>query len=193
MYLQIIKISDITYSEYEKTYALLSAEEQERIDRKKKAADKKCSLAAFFLLNRMLKEYYGIDKVDISRTQTGKPYLLDSNIYFSISHSGEYVAVATNESEIGIDVERVRECRADVKQRICTETELSYIGSDDIKFLTVWTIKEAAVKMTGIGVKGLRKIELDFSGGNIFVNLAGAKVETYRENDLIVSICKLNK
>lgn len=193
MYLEIIKTSDITYSEYEKIYSHLNVGELQRIDRKKKAADKQCSLAAFFLLDKMLKKYYGINRPDICRTQNGRPYFKDSNIYFSISHSGEYVAVATNESKIGIDIECVRKSRAVVKQRICTENELKYIGDDDIKFLTVWTLKEAAVKMTGIGVKGLKGIELDFLGDNISVNLAGAEVKTYRERDLIISICKLNK
>ena len=81
MYLEIIKTSEITYSEYEEIYSLLNVEELQRIDRKKKAEDKQCSLAAFFLLDKMLKKYYGINRPGICRTQNGRPYFKDSNIY----------------------------------------------------------------------------------------------------------------
>ena len=193
MYLKIIRISDITNDEYQETYNLLSAAERERVDKKKIAADKKCSLAAFFLLNKILYENYGIKQANIYRTENGKPYLRGSNIYFSISHSGEYVATAVSDSEIGIDIECVRKCPTDIKSRICTDSEKKYIGDDDVKILTVWTLKEAAVKMTGAGIKGMKDVELDFTGGKISVNLSGAAVTSYIENDLIISICQLNK
>ena len=69
-------------------------------------------------------------------------------MYFSISHSGSFVACAIDSRPVGIDIEAYRNIPDTLAKRICTEEELLFIfeKSDKInykKFFSVWTAKEA--------------------------------------------------
>ena len=56
----------------------------------------------------MLLNHRNVDtkSLSLSYNEYGKPFL--GNHYFSISHSGEIVAVCLSTSEVGIDIEKVR-------------------------------------------------------------------------------------
>ncbi len=87
-------------------------------------------------------------------------------VYFSISHSGEYVAVAVSEEPVGIDVEHKDDKRFLISKRMFDQNDMDYIAPEGFealetdsdteeaqcRFRDVWTIKESYVKCIGKGL-----------------------------------------
>lgn len=54
----------------------------------------------------------------------GKPYLTDyPQLYFSLSHSGEYAALAIAECEVGLDIQQKRPISVSMAKRLLSEQE----------------------------------------------------------------------
>ncbi len=91
-------------------------------------------------------------------TEYGKPYYGNS-LHFNLSHSGEYVAVAVGDHELGMDVEQIATYSLDVAQKCFNAQELDWIKicqiHSDIKggdaFYALWTAKESLMKATALG------------------------------------------
>lgn len=89
----------------------------------------------------------------------GKPRVVGSTLEVSISHSGDWVALAmTDGAPVGIDVEEVRDAEVDGLAGICfSPSELTTFESlpeadRRSAFFTYWARKEAVVKATGKGM-----------------------------------------
>ena len=68
-----------------------------------------CSTQA--LVTELAKPYFPGGVPEILRQERGKPYFAgNGNVHFSVSHSGELVAVAFAESPVGIDLQQ-HKCR----------------------------------------------------------------------------------
>ncbi len=101
-----------------------------------------------------------IENIIIER-KNGKPFIKNFPLFISISHSGNFVAAAFSEHEIGIDIEVMREIDFKTAKRVLTDSDLEFLNSQENKadaFLKIWTAKEAYLKMTGDGIKGMNKI-----------------------------------
>ena len=102
----------------------------------------------------------------IDYDKNGKPFLPDfPDVYFNISHSGEYVAVAVGDAEVGLDVQEKKELSDGVLKRIAAEEE------KDLQILPAWlfSIKESFLKLTGDGItKDLRDFYIVEKNGEIF-------------------------
>jgi 4'-phosphopantetheinyl transferase len=84
--------------------------------------------------------------------ENGKPALRNSNLFISISHSGEYSAVITSEfCPVGIDIERIKDRIFRIKDRFLTEEEDQNIGRNHKleKLYVAWGAKEALYKAYG--------------------------------------------
>ncbi|MDT0263435.1 4'-phosphopantetheinyl transferase family protein [Jatrophihabitans lederbergiae] len=83
--------------------------------------------------------------------QHGKPYIQNSGLHVSVSHSGTLVVVATTfAGAVGVDVEQVRS--ADISSlatRVCAPGESI---SGPAEFYPLWCRKEAVAKATGEGL-----------------------------------------
>ncbi len=89
----------------------------------------------------------------------GKPHLPGSTWQYSISHSGDFVAIAFSEgTDVGLDIEVDSAPRSrDVWQAVLSPAELEVLdgvdfGERDHAFLRFWTRKEAALKATARGL-----------------------------------------
>lgn len=128
----------------------------------KNEIDRKRSLAASYLLYQCLNEH-GIDiNSSPSFSKVGKMYFpKEEMFYVNLSHADDYAVCACDCVEIGADVEGVREYRASVINRVCSEKEkgiLDAIADPTEKnkaFSELWTQKESAVKLTGVGIAAL--------------------------------------
>jgi len=108
----------------------------------------------------MLKYYYlpvllGIKPTEIQLgvSHYGKPYLLNCPLIdFSISHSGEYVALAVAfGKKIGTDIELIdKDIDLTMKSIIFSELECSLINNYN-NFFVLWTKKESYLKCLGLG------------------------------------------
>ena len=103
----------------------------------------------------LLKQVLGEDAVSAIRFGAfGKPYLAGGPC-FNLSHTGDYVILATNEDEIGTDIGRVR--RRDpmrLAQRFFHPDECAYLAAAENPletFCLIWTLKESYIKADGRG------------------------------------------
>ncbi len=108
---------------------------------------KKAQTAAACLLLR-----YAFGDVSYRIGDHGKPYLENGDTFFNLSHSGGWVALATADHEIGIDLQILSPVRPSVQRRCFTPEQQDWIGDDPLRFARLWTVKEAYIKMTGTGL-----------------------------------------
>ncbi len=101
--------------------------------------------------------YLGIgrDSIVIEKDERGKPYISGSDdLFFSISHSFPFYAAAFSSGPVGVDIEKIRDVKTGIAKRMFTERERQYAGNDPVRFLEIWTRKEAYLKYTGKGIFG---------------------------------------
>jgi 4'-phosphopantetheinyl transferase len=133
--------------------------DKNRLEKIKKSSNvlfKKEQLGANLLLNDILENYFFMDitKVEYIYNEYGKPYIKDSNLYFSLSHSNGVIALAVSKEEIGIDIELIKDVKDNLALKVMNEAEYNiYKGlskNDKINyFYEVWNSKEAYVKKLG--------------------------------------------
>lgn len=100
---------------------------------------------------------YGLKKMnvdfseeDISLTDTGKPFLINTkDIYFNISHCDGWVVCAISNQEVGVDIERVGYMSDAMVKKVLNESESKLI--DQNLFYRFWTLKESYLKWCGQG------------------------------------------
>lgn len=156
---------DISRSRIDAAYFLMSPERRERCDRFVREKDKILCILSDMLLRERLSEKLGAnpEEFEFSIGENGKPYLHGNPCFFSVSHAGDYVAVALNEKHaVGIDIEKIRPIDFNMLSYFCTEKDVEFIFAGktrvkgtitDEKLLErafrVWTYKEAYVKSVG--------------------------------------------
>ena len=100
----------------------------------------------------LLKEYFGIANAEIVKNENGKPYLVQQNdlpLFFSISHTKDWLFIAFSRNNIGIDAEcmdRKVDYQPIVKKFSLNEQKEIQTTPD---FLHHWTAKESAIKWLG--------------------------------------------
>ena len=136
-----------------------------------------------------ISQEYNIPKKDIvfSVTDRGKPFCRSHpHIYFSLSHSGNFVALAISDREVGIDIEKLRPARENLVKRVCSQKEIDAISVSEnphVKFTEIWTKKEAYLKALGAGID--RELStIDTTDKNL-------KFTTEVNDDFIVSVFSL--
>ena len=122
----------------------------------KKLDDRKRSVLAFVLLQRALRDEYGITEIpEFVYNEFGKPSFKNLPIHFSLSHCKDAIACAVSDHNIGIDVENIVPYNPDVARRVCTAAELEMLeqsANKDVDFIKLWTVKEAISKYEGMGL-----------------------------------------
>lgn len=191
MKISIININDYTNEEYKKWYDLLYEEKKHRVD---KLRNPKPTIAGEILSKKMIGECLNIppETIIIKTTPKGKPYAEGLNIHFNISHSGELVACAINDTEIGIDIEKIRKINLKIAKKICLENELNYIfDGNEIdytstnpkhieRFFEIWTGKEAYFKYLGTGISDFKEVDT--------LNLQKLHRPVYHNNEYILRV-----
>lgn len=162
-------IRDLSDTEYNKWYSLMSTDKKRRVDRFRFVDDKKRTVAGEMLARKAIAERCCIAPASITFgiKEHGKPYAKDLDVEFNISHSGDMVVCAVDDKPVGIDIEQIRPIDLTVTKRICTNEELLHLFgytpteqdfayTTDIEILTrffeLWTAKEAYGKCIGDGI-----------------------------------------
>ena len=149
------------------------------------------------LIKAAAAEAFPGEKIDIKRTDEGKPYLPEKTGFeFSLSHSGKLIVLAVDDRPIGIDTELVKEKDWRIFHRYLTEEEMSMIEASRYpaaRFFDVWTVREALSKEEGIGLRILDKdflvdydkCTIDYEGRRLYF-----RTEEYRVSETYsLSIC----
>ena len=138
----------------------LADAERARADRYRFPDDRRRSIVARAAARRLLGSYLNADPRGLVfiEEEHGKPALLNREIEFNVSHSGDLVALAfARGTAVGIDVERRRRLNdfPALARRYFSAEELAFVNSAaDVEdaFFTIWTAKEAIVKASGEGI-----------------------------------------
>lgn len=148
-------------------YGLLDEVERGRYAGYRREADKLRFLTGRALIRGVVAAELGIAPGDVVLDSScfdcgkphGKPKIVGSTLEVSISHSGDWVALAMTEgAPVGIDVEEVRDAEVDGLAGICFSpaelTTFKGLPEEDRRgaFFTYWARKEAVLKATGKGM-----------------------------------------
>jgi len=115
---------------------------------------------AHLLLRQTLSEFADIAPADwhFDRAAHGKPFTLQAPLHFNLSHARGMVAIAVSFSrEVGIDVEKIEPHHADaiIAQQMFSPSEFElWQGAQErvATFFHIWTMKEAVMKASGLGM-----------------------------------------
>lgn len=136
------------------------------------------------------------ENISVIHDSRGKPEIQYDNdeveIFASATHTDNIVLVAVSTNEIGIDCEektrRIRHIGRLAGSFFSPAEIMSLEGLCDedkrLQFLNIWVKKESYVKLTGIGLSGIRDIDtLSLPDHIVFT-------EKVLGDDYIVSICE---
>jgi len=138
-------------------------------------------------------EKSGVRLGELRKDEKGVPYPVSGN-YWSLSHKPKYVAAVVSKDKVGIDVEEMKPRAESLFAHMASDEEWELKEKSWDTFFRYWTAKEAALKVIGIGISGLKTcriisvpdenhIALDYKG-QVFL------VEQLRYKNHIVSVLK---
>lgn len=175
----------------------LPKERWEKTVRPLREEDRKTELAAWCLLYYALKKW-GIPEEEINAEgayyygEHGKPMRKDKKVCFNLSHSGNYILCVVSDSEVGCDIEKIKEVKWKLAKRFFSEKEYSLLekmnenrehleenASVNISvtgelFTRFWVLRESYVKKTGEGLC-ISLEGLDFSELSILKEMGRGK------------------
>lgn len=99
--------------------------------------------------------------------EKGKPYLREYPLFFNLSHSGEYVACAVSDREIGVDIQKCSDTNVmGIAKRFFSEEECRALAACETgeerqqSFFRLWVRKEAYGKLLGKGILSVVSVNL---------------------------------
>lgn len=146
---------------------LLSEQRREQTLKFKYELGRKTCAAAYLLLCEGLRKEYGItEKPLFEYGEHGKPSLvfpllsplsslLSTPIHFNLSHCREAAICILAQQPVGIDIESIRKYDDSLARYTMNDKELQRIASaerPDVEFIRLWTMKEAVLKCSGVGI-----------------------------------------
>ena len=139
------------------------------------------------LLAEMYREATGLDLPPIATTPRGKPYFEDSPLHFSISHTKNHVFCILSPVPVGIDAEELgRTVSPRLAEKILSPGEQTRWDGTQEQLLRFWVLKEAAVKLSGQGLRGYPN-HTDFHPGDPGIQIIdGCLVAVLKENDYVI-------
>ncbi len=193
--LYYIRIDD-TINQNTLNYLLtfVSKEKKEQINRYYFNVDKKLSLYADLIVRVIACKTFGLTNKDIDffKSEYGKPNLNNYlNFHYNVSHTRNAIAVVVSDSQVGVDIEKIREAEFKIVNRFFTQPEIEFIDNtvaeSKKRFYIVWTKKEAYIKYIGKG------LYIPLNSFNVFDETISKKMQTIVKDNYVISICGINQ
>jgi phosphopantetheinyl transferase len=158
------------------------------------------SITGTILLKKMADLFMNIPRIDVFTEKYEKPkaFVNGTEISVSFSHTRTGLAAGISENHnVGVDIEGIsREVhpRLVLRMKHRAESEIFY---KDFKPIQIWTMKEAALKQIGTGLrKPMNSVKVDRFNDHIF-NVEfddgkQAKICSFQYKDHWISICYHN-
>lgn len=174
----------LTWEELSGFTGCLNSSHRAAVRKKAKDSDKINALLSRLLIISEIERRTGIKghKLKFTHGSFGKPFLKDSELQFSMSHTRGAICAAFSEGEeVGVDVERRdRHVNEELYKRVLCEEERFHMTSDT-DFLRFWVQKEAFLKRLGVGItrdlRGVNSLELPDTAvvdcGDLLVGASG--------------------
>lgn len=199
MYVRILydNINHYSQEEYNEFLKLIRQDKRERIAKILHKEDQYRSILGEILLIKLLKEFnIEYNSIHITTNQYGKPYIQDLDVYYSISHSHEYVICAISNKEIGIDIEKIRHIAPVTLKQYATTNEIEYITSIDKLYerrcFEIFTLKESYFKCMGCDLREILNVEFHISNDSIQCSHTGYSFNLVDTIDgYVIAICEM--
>lgn len=152
----LLHLREMSRAELEYMCACCSMERQKKAELLKSEAKRRQSVGAGYLLF-LLKKHFSIEEEPVI-CDGGKPVFPgNSEVYFNLSHSGDYAALAFGNRPLGVDIECVKRANLKVAKRFFQREEYEVVSEREETeqadaFFRIWTGKEAVVKAAGGGL-----------------------------------------
>lgn len=150
---------DIEDSILEKFSAVISVERKERISKFQNSRDKQRGVLAEVLLRYALYINYALkEEIAFTYNGFGKPSLKNrENVFFNMSHSGDWVICGVGDVSVGVDVEQIVKPDLRIARRFFSDEEYSYLSGlngeqQTADFFKIWILKESYIKEAGKGL-----------------------------------------
>ena len=153
--------------------------------------DRKKSIIGEIMLCELLKkEDINYESCSFYKNESGKTYISNYDIYFNISHSDKYIAVAISNKEIGIDIEEYRKYDEKVLKTFANEDEVSYVKNSNrkrIDYIKLYTSKEAYIKCNGLRLLNIKDFTIVH---NDKIGIEGFNINNFIADKYVVSVCE---
>ncbi len=146
-----------------------------------------------WLCTRLLLKFIEGDKATIEYSSNGAPILLHSDKHISISHSGDFVAIALSTQQVGLDVQVINDKPLRLKSRFLSHREMTLLKSDeDVEgAVKLWCAKEAVYKyVSKPGTELIRDIVLEMVDDELMELLRHLHIRFLQHKNLMVVIAE---
>ncbi len=191
---------------YKEVLSQIDQEKQDSFSKFKNFDDVKLRLFSELLTKTILSLALNVSikEIKCSLNRYGKPYLeFRKDLHFNVSHSGKWVVIAVDNSEIGIDVELIQPIDYSIAKRFFTDAEFHALerkrGQEKLAyFYDLWTLKESFIKAEGKGLSiPLNSFAIIKNEASITLERSNSKAEYYFRQYFIdykyaLSVCAQN-
>ena len=135
----------------------LSEQRRQQVLQFKHEQGRRECVAAYLLLRQALKDEYGIMEPPVfDYGEHGKPFIVDHpDIHFNMSHCREAAICVVSDRPVGVDIETVRNYHQSLVDYTMNADEVAQIVAAEqpsVAFIRLWTMKEAVLKLSGVGI-----------------------------------------
>lgn len=160
--------------------------------KKKTERDRINALLSRLLMLSEIESRTGIKqaKLEFTHGAHGKPYIKNSPLQFSLSHTKNAICLAFSEDgEIGVDIERRdRAIKPENYKRVLCDEELAAVENGE-SFIRFWVQKEAFLKRLGLGIsrdlRGVNTLTLPNTTatecGDYYIGVSGKEINKNEE------------
>ena len=164
--LQLLRIADVVAQAGAHTDHWLTEAERQRLAALRAPARPASIITGHWQARQLAAQQLGIawQRITLHAHVDGRPQLCvdgnDAPLQLSISHSGDWLALAVAEAAVGVDIELPRRSRDwdALAGFVCSPDELAYLQQQPAElkqaaFHQLWTLKEAHGKWSGEGLQ----------------------------------------
>ena len=148
-------MSQVTDAEVQRMLPLVDGRRREEALRYKHLFGQFVCLKSWLMLQDMLKPL-DITDMEMGHNEHGKPFLLyHPDVHFNLSHCKNGIAVVVDHAPVGIDIESLRHIDDALIRYTMNTEELEAIKASEnplAAFTSLWTQKEAVLKLRGTGI-----------------------------------------
>lgn len=177
----------VSVEQYHLLWDMCSTARREQVKKFVFQRDKEIAVFTECFARYCISKKFGLsfETMAFSRNCFGKPYITNTvDSFFNVSHSGDYVICGVSNKPIGVDVEEIGKAPLEVAEYYFNMDEKKILREKNGKeadkfFYALWTLKEAYLKMVGIGLQNLSQcsFSIDSENGKITCFIDGKIAE----------------
>lgn len=163
-------INDYNDNDYKSIYESINNFKKKDIDKLPTIDDKKRSILGIKLLMNLLSEKsINYNDLKFTKNKDGKPIITNYPLFYSTSHSDEYVICALSDKEIGIDIQSIQNINFKIMNSFFDKDEKFYSNNNE-NYTKVLSLKEAYGKCYGFGINCIKEVKFSIKEENIIIN-----------------------